>query len=131
LRLHRATLIQDITEYRSIVLALLRPVLLNFASYGYDEEDALEWIVKEEIERIYHLFDGNHIHNHWPLSAIHNHVAASSPILFSKYAEFYLRAPKLYGDNNQVLIELVDQDLWIDYAVDWSTCEWQPYKPSI
>lgn len=115
IRNHKATLIQDITEYRAIVLPALTAVMPEFASYGLSEEDCFEWIVREEIERVFYLFDATHSHNHWPKTLIHNRVDAQLREPLSRYTTHYLRAPRLYGENNVVLIEVVGPDLWIDY----------------
>ncbi|MNU19653.1 hypothetical protein D3C71_78860 [compost metagenome] len=116
---HRATLIQEITEYRHLVVSLLTRVLPDYSYLGVSEEDCFEWIVREEIELVFGLFDPGHIHNERPYSLIHNRVNAAAPVPLSRYTTHYLRAPALYGENNQVLIEVFHQDLWIDYGYDY------------
>jgi len=115
IRNHKATLIQDITEYRALVMPALSAVLPEFANSGLDEESCFEWIVREQIERVFYLFDPNHLHNHWPQTLIHNRVGAQLSQPLDRYTTHYLRAPQLYGENNIVLIEVVGPDLWIDY----------------
>ena len=121
---HKATLIQDISDYRSLVISALTTVLPEFVHYGLSEEDCFEWIVREEIERVFHLYDPDHTHNHWPHTLIHNRVDAQLSQPLSRLSTHYLRAPRLYGENNTVLIEVVERDLWIDY-----NCE--TYQPLI
>ncbi len=121
---HKATLIQDITDYRSIVWPALTQILSDYTHLGLSEQDCFEWIVREEIERVYHLFDRQHTHNRWPYNLIHNRVDAALTYPLSRYTRHYLRAPVLYGENNLVLIEVVDRDLWIDY-------DYEQYKPLI
>jgi len=113
---HRATLIQEITEYHDIVYALLRQILPDHAYLGLSEEDCFKWIVREEIEEVYHLFDRQHIHGHSSYSLIHNRVNAAAAQPLSRYTSHYIKAPRVFGENNIVHIDVVGPDLWIDYT---------------
>lgn len=113
---HRATLIQEITEYHDIVYRLLRDILPDHAYLGLSEEDCFKWIVREEIEEVYHLFDRQHIHGHASYSLIHNRVSAAAEQPLSRYTTHYIKAPQIFGENNIVHIDVIGPDLWIDYT---------------
>jgi hypothetical protein len=116
---HKATLIQDITQYLLVLREYLQPVLTNYPHYNHTPEaDVIKWIIEEELELGWHLFASRHIHNAYPHHYIHNLVSASMPMPLTNYSQFYLLAPQLYGDHNEISIRLDRNDLYIHYYGD-------------
>lgn len=108
--LHKATLIQDIHDYLNIVRELYNPYLDAFIHTGIDEEYLITWIVSEELELIYGLFDTKHMHNSWPAAQIHSLISSDLSTLTARY----IKAPNLY-DNNIVTITIRNDDLYISF----------------
>lgn len=111
---HRATLIQDIREYRDILRPALNKLLEEYAHTGVDEESALKWIIEEELELIYCLISDHHIHNHPVYSRIHSQIQEEIPYSLSILTSQYIKAPKLY-DENHIQYKLDDRDLYMTY----------------
>jgi hypothetical protein len=115
MRLHRATLIQDIYEYKEILRPYLDPLMEPYTTHGISEESTLHWILAEELELIYGLFDESHEHNCFPYVQIHNQLSGLLPYPLSVLTANYVRAPKLYNPESFINLELVGRDLHIKY----------------
>lgn len=113
----KALLIQDIIDYASIIL----PIIQHYIRYVQPEcyirspEAVLEWIIREEIERTYYLFDTRHQRHLYPYSAIAQYVKGQVPYDFSVLTGQYIKVPLLYGDNMHVEIWVKGRDLYISY----------------
>ena len=114
---HRATLIQNIGDWYAILQPHAQPIFELYASEGLSEESIWEWIIAEELELVYGLFDGHHQDHRArdPHRLIHNALDAALPFALSRYTSHYIKAPKVYGDENEISIELLGIDLYIDY----------------
>lgn len=109
----RATLIQDVSEFRELVGGYWRRAIepLGLGLMNYDQ--ALLWIIGEELELCYGLFAHGHIHNASPFEAIHNRLAGEMDLS----VEFcrHIKAPRVYSDTNQIDLLLRGRDLYIGY----------------
>lgn len=113
---HKATLIQDISEFIDLLSHAVTPLLQDYhADYGLTVESVVQWIIDEEIERIYLLFPKNHKHNQWPYSVLYEQVRQALSVGLNRYTKHYVRAPALYGDNNEVETYIKGMDLYIKY----------------
>lgn len=115
----RATLIQNTSEFQTYLSPYLNRVMENYATTGVVYEDALEWIVAEELELIHLLFDRKHQHRRraLPYLTIYWDLKAILPIDLSACVSYYLAAPRLYGDL-EIKISFVGPDLYLKYHSD-------------
>lgn len=113
--LHKATLIQGIEEYLYYLKPHLHSFLELYARSGINEEDVILWIIEEEIELIYGLFTLNHTHSNRPHTYVHQSLNASLHITLSRLTTCYIKAPRIYDDNNQIEIKIINNDLYITY----------------
>ena len=112
---HKATLIQDIQDYLVLLREHITPYFHPYQLTGFTEESAIEWIIAEEIELMYQLFDTNHRHNAEPYKAIHAQL--SSVMDLSGFTANYIKAPILYTDNI-IEVSIHSSDLHIMYFRD-------------
>ena len=114
---HRATLIQNIGDFYHVLRPYAEPIFETYASSGFDEEDFWLWIIAEELELVYGLFDRHHQtrHEQDPHRMIHSALNSSLPHSLSRYTSHYIRAPKIYGESNLIELETWGIDLYIDY----------------
>jgi len=119
LLVHRATLIQCITEYLGIIKPPLYHVLWKYyPTLKINESELIKWIIAEELELIYGLFDRTHQHNHIPYGLIHNKLSLSMNVSLSVITAWYIKAPQVYEDNNTIDLKLTELDLFISYYSD-------------
>ena len=116
---HRAILIQNISEYVSI----LKPHILQLMEIkklrGYNNFiNVLKWIISEELELIYMQFVKGHIHNHSTYSFIHRELESNLPFPLSSLTGSFIKAPKIYGDDLTIEIDVTEYDLSIRYYTD-------------
>jgi len=112
----KARLIQSINEY----LAIINPVLQQIIAFQYpyemvNKEEIIKWIIAEELELIYCLFDKQHQHNKYPHEFIHNQLTLALHVDLSIITSAYIKAPVLYLDYNTIEVKLICNDLYIDY----------------
>ena len=113
---HRATLIQYIREYLAVIRPPLNSIMCNhYGTFIFDEKKAIQWILAEELELIYHLFDKNNEHNKYPFNVFHSELNTHLPIPLSVLTSFHIKAPIIYNDNNTIEIGLTEFDLFIKY----------------
>jgi hypothetical protein len=112
----RATLIQNTTEFQAYLKPYLDSVMEPYASSGVAYEDALEWIVAEELELIYMLFDRKHQMRRRsnPYQWIYASLQTILPVPLSVCVSYYIAAPRLYEDL-EVVIGFQGPDLHIQY----------------
>lgn len=125
----RATLIQSISELQAVLHPHLmvaleqtdQPGLVYQAPYERAQlyEQAFEWILAEELELIYGLFDERHQYNrHNPvLGTIYQLVREAVEIPLSTLVSHLVSAPIVY-DNNIVQLRVLAMDLYIVYSRD-------------
>jgi hypothetical protein len=111
----RAILIQDIQEFIHYIKPYFEPIL---EAYPADEEDIVKWIIAEEIEMTYNLFDINHIHNRRPHINVRDYLDTSLPTGLSKVFSWYIKAPRIYSDHNEIEIVMRGRDLYIQYFAE-------------
>lgn len=109
---HRATLIQDIREYRHL---LQKELYQLGVSREIPEDSILKWIIEEEIELVYCLFAGGHVHCAQPYAQIHSLLISSLKTSLSVLTEHYIKVPQLYNDNNTIDLALIGSDLHIRF----------------
>ena len=113
---HRAILIQNISEYVSI----LKPHILQLMEIkklrGHNNFiNVLKWIISEELELIYMQFVKGHIHNHPTYSFIHNKLNNLIPFPLSQLTGSFIKAPRIYSDDLTIEIDVTECDLHIRY----------------
>ncbi len=112
-----ATLIQDVGEWIAYVE---KPLWLILGSYPivtwYSTKDALEWLIREEIEVLYGLETFGHRPGADPMRQIHHHLDRALPMSLSVLTGHYIKAPRLYSGNPFVQVDLKNlSDLYIQY----------------
>lgn len=113
----QAILIQNIFEYIQYLRPYLYQELQSYIYTGITEEEALQWIIAEELELNFSLFTKHHPHNQQPYAEIHNRLQVTMPIALSKLTTHYIEAPKLYGDNVAVTLTIRGGDLYLFYEM--------------
>ena len=113
----RAILIQDIREYLYVLREALLPLLQDFHEWeGVTVDDALLWIINEEIEQYKEIYPTNHWRNHGTYSALYHGVKDALPFSIRTYTSHYIQLPKLYGDNVEISTRIINGDLYIHYT---------------
>jgi hypothetical protein len=93
---HKATLIQDIREFLDGIGSLVRYFMTEYHfQCGITEEDAIRWIIAEELELVYGLFAKGHIHNRIPHADIHAQVNNHLSMPLSRYVTAHIRASSI------------------------------------
>lgn len=113
----RATLIQCISELQAYLRPPLEGLVAQHAFEGAVLEDALQWILAEELELIYGLFENRHQLRRQarPYNAIYSAVQQLLPVPLSRLVSHYVAAPRIYSDNNQIDLYLRGPDLFLHY----------------
>lgn len=119
MRTRRALLIQDLAEYLAMLREPLSHILEYFTYTNATYEDALHWIISEELELIYGVFTYNHIHNHPIYSQVHQALNELLHPSLSEWTALYIKAPVLYSDNRMVEIEIIGRDIYISYFIEF------------
>lgn len=127
-KVRNALLIQNISEYLEIVDSEVEKIAkelgYKFRKYTYEElgecldkSDLIKWIICEELELIYGMFAIDHLHNHVVYEHFHNRLTTrfSWHKNFSVFTAEYIKAPKLYDDNNVINVRITKLDLYIEY----------------
>lgn len=114
----RALLIQSIHEFLVLIEEPFESIVQLFGNEpGFCPQQALRWIVCEELELCYGLFDTNHKHNAHPYSGVHNRL----DMLMGEWGGLsrvfcqYIKAPQIYDDNNDIEVVLRGWDLYLTY----------------
>ncbi len=119
---HRATLIQDIKEFMGFIRPHVSDLYsLHAKGQWHSEEDIIKWIIAEEIEMIFGLFDVAHVHNGMNETIIHSLLNQKLKGKLSSIICFYFRVPRIYSDENQIEIKIKGSDLYIKYYTDRQT----------
>jgi hypothetical protein len=114
--LKRVMVIQDVRELVNILTTAMGNITEHYQLAGHVMEDFIKWIIVEELENIHGLFDPSHQRNHLPYSHVHNVIATTLPAPgLSAFVNHYCRVPRIYGDNNQISVQLNELDLVIIY----------------
>lgn len=115
-RLYRnATLIQNISEFFHLVRPVATGLFEAHCKTGLDEESFWSWVLAEELEITYQLFESHHQMRRLelPYRDIYSNLVSLVPL--SQYLRQYVRVPQLFGDNNLVTLKLNGVDLYIHY----------------
>jgi hypothetical protein len=120
----KATLLQDIGEYLAIIEEPLQRIIAKQynRSHSFDNDfrramfdEVLLWIICEELELIHGLFEDRHVHNKTPHTVFHQELSRILHVPLSILTNWYVKAPRLYGSNNQIRVRIKNRDLYIDY----------------
>lgn len=116
----KALLIQSILEFQAVMQPFVYDAIVSINAPYTIQERALKWIIAEELELCRGLFEVNHIHNDDPYAWIHNRVgftmAEAGWTSLSQVFCAYVRAPPVYDDENEVLLEIKPWgDMYLTY----------------
>jgi hypothetical protein len=111
----RALLIQEIHDFLSVLKGATRAVASQLVFSGLSEERLIEWIVKEQIEQVYHLFSVNHDPRDWRFARLHDQIRSQLDLDY--YTGQYIKVPQLYGDNCFIDLEIRGIDLYLWYYI--------------
>jgi len=105
---------------RAYLEPYLDPVLEIYASEGVIAEEALQYLISEELELIHGLFDNRH---GWrrgqpPYADVYYELRTRLPVSLSGLVNHHIAAPRVYGDNNTIDIVIQGNDLLIGYYRD-------------
>lgn len=109
----RALLVQGIHDYLCAMSEALRSVEAEAVSMGLTEYRVIEWIVKEQLERVYHLFPINHDSGDWRLRKIYYQIG--NQLDLDRLTGECIQVPQLYGDHCFVDLEIRGIDLFMWY----------------
>lgn len=112
---HKALLVQNVRDFLLLIDPYLDQQMEAFIHTGINKEDVILWMIAEELECGYGLFSHNHIHNRMPHTVIHSCLQSCMPVPFATIAAFYIKAPRIYADDNDIEIQLKGCDLYIKY----------------
>lgn len=109
-----ATLAQDLSDFRAVVDPLIRAARRQWYP---SHEQLLLWVICEELEECYGLFHRSHIHNDAAGLEVREYIRSHMPpgVSLSQWFCFWIKAPKVYADYNEVLVSTEHQDLFIQY----------------
>ena len=110
----KALLIQDVSDYISVLKNALQSLLWILERNALTAEDMIEWIIKEEIELVYSLSTDDQSQRQ-AARHVYDHVKNYLNGTLSIYTSTYIKAPRLYSDNRQISIKLVGRDLYLWY----------------
>lgn len=113
----RATLIQCISELVAYLQPHLQPLVEKYAAQGAVYEDALQFVIAEELDLVYMLFDHHHSRHRrcTPYVHIYYELRSSLPLELSVVFSHYVSAPRVYNDS-EIQIRLLRTDLYIGYV---------------
>lgn len=122
----RALLIQSVVELRDCLQPYLEPLVAQCVFAGAEYDSALQWILAEELELIYGLFDRRHepVRRDPPYHQIYCQLRNSLPMDLSRYVSHYVAAPRIYYEQNWIDLELRGPDLHLFYYRN-------PYDPPV
>ena len=112
----KMVLIQDISDVVYILSEHLDDVLPTFIDHGVNHDEAVEWIIREEIERVYCLFDERHHYKHEPYRTIYSLLKNNLRQYYERLIPAYIKVPRLMGDESNIHIEIRSNDLYIWYT---------------
>jgi hypothetical protein len=109
----RALLIQDMHDYLGLLRGAVKQISDQVFMSGLTEERLVEWIVKEQIEQVYHLFSVNHDSRDWRFAMLFHQVR--NLIDLDYFTGQYIKVPTLYGDHCFIDLEIRGIDLYMWY----------------
>lgn len=123
-----ALLIQGVREYVGLITPIIKRVIISIAFetnivkhnlYVTDVfiSEITKWIIEEEIELIYGLFDKSHQHNLFPHCLIHNRLNKELNNRLSRITAEYIKVPRIYRENT-ICLKVDDFDIYIYYYKD-------------
>lgn len=109
----RALLIQDIQAFLYILQQAIKGSIEQITRDGLTEQGVIDWIMREQIERVYNLFTTNHDSNDWKYACVYYQVR--NRLDLDHLTGQYVQVPKLYGDNCYIDLEVRGIDLFMWY----------------
>lgn len=109
----RALLIQGIYDYQCMLYDALRSIAPQIVQMGLNENQLIEWILKQQLEDVYCLFPINHDSHSWHYQQLHEQV--KNQIDLDRLTGQYIQVPKLYGDHCFIDLEIRGIDLYMWY----------------
>lgn len=114
MRKHKATFIQDGFDLITYLRQLTHELMEVYVGYGIDEDSLFTWIVKEHIERVHNLVTVNHERRNYPNERIYYEIRGIDHD-FDSRMNLFLKVPKVYGNDSDLLVLFIGQDLYIQY----------------
>lgn len=116
----QALLIQDISEYLHTIRKPLRVVIesAGLAPSIPSEEEAFVWLISNHLERVHLLEVKGHGSRLRFWEMLEGNVNAAMNGELELTTSFWIRAPRVYGTNNQVAVQVRGFDLFIWYYRD-------------
>lgn len=111
----KALLIQDISDFVLYLRPALTPILEKYMNTVASEESIVLWIIRDKIERIYHLVDREHDSGRTIPNQIVAELEQSFPTDFDQVFTTYIKVPRLYGDDTDVKVRFKGRDLFLYY----------------
>ncbi len=115
---HKAILIQNLTDYADILLPHIRRVIACHGGLPISDHEVLHWVVKEELSRVYCIFSSGHLRRQAPYEQVYENIQRSLRDVgmnLNTLTSFYLKAPKIYADSDEVVIYFRGPDMYITY----------------
>lgn len=117
MRLIRATLIQSLEEFWAALEPYLMPLVSQYQASGATTEDALRYVIAEELELVYLLFDVDHQSQRGrsPYAEIYAQLRSVMPGELSRVFTQWIVAPQIYAGELQVTLRIAGFDLYLMY----------------
>lgn len=111
---HRALLIQDIRELRALLGSAIHMATILQIAGGATPDSAFQWIIRQHVQETHLLYDRRHTDSKYyqiVAGRVNRALAGALPTSLSAG----IRVPRLYGDHNDVSVDLHGNDLYIYY----------------
>lgn len=122
----QAKLIQDVGGFLAELQPQFGKIVERYKDKGLTQSSFLRWIITEELEVVYGLFDAMHAHSIISFEQPYNELKFMLPFQLSMCFSHYIKAPKIYPDNNLVnVMMLPNNSFCICYTANLNKYEYQ------
>ncbi|BDD79529.1 hypothetical protein [Burkholderia phage FLC9] len=117
----QALLIQDANDFLTILRKAVRGIADEISDQGLTEEQVVEWIVKETVERVYYLLSTRHDSRDWKYRRLYDRVR--NMIDLDHLTGLYIKVPQLYGEHCYIDLDVrgIDLYLWYFKQTHWAS----------
>lgn len=107
-------LIQDVSEFLSLLKKAQRDIYEPFLHYDISEEELYDWIIREQIESVYSIQTRDHHYKAGNYRHLYYLVKNQFLGELDRLTRAFIQVPPLYGET-EIIVELDGSDLYIRY----------------
>lgn len=111
----KALFVQNGLDYLSTIESVLKSFLWRANDNSTNMVDLIEWILEEEVEKIYYLHSPFHSKSNSTYQRYYDMLRNELNGMLSIYTAEYIKAPSVYPDNRIVRVKLINRDVHIWY----------------